>query len=85
MLPRGRTVEGEAATALAESRVPLRVACGAVGPAGLLPEGGTGKASALLLSGRFDKMGAVAGVSHAQPKLVGLWGVPGKTINLRRT
>ena len=83
MLPRGRAAEREVATALAEPRVLLRVNCCAIGPASLLPEGGTGQPSALLFSRRFDQMAAVAGVSHVQPQLVGLWGVPGETINLQ--
>ena len=83
MLPGCRAVVGEVATALAVPRVLLRVDCCAVGPACLLPEGGTGQPSTLLFRGRFHQMAAVASVSHVQPQLVRLWGIPGETINLR--
>ena len=84
MLPGCRAVVGEVPIALAVHRVLLRVDCCAIGPSSLLPKRGTGQPSAFLFSRRLDQMAAVPSVSHVQPKLVGLWGISGQTINLQR-
>ena len=83
MLPGCRAVVGEVPTALAVPRLLLRVNCCAIGPSSLLPKRGTGQPSTLLFSRRLDQMAAVPSVSHVQPKLVGLWGISGQTINLQ--
>ena len=55
-------------TALTRPRALLSLdGCRAVGPAGLLPEGGTGQPGALFLRRRSDQVAAVPGVPHVQP------------------